>query len=284
MTNYKKDYELYVEKQTLRKIQTADNMINEVIDSKKCLGFQTWIHNKITEMVNLLELAQTEDVKKQDIKQFAVAFNLFSLNIKKFHNSFEMTLTDSFESNYNLLRIIFESTMFLFYIYTHPNEIDEIIQFFKDRYDVLKNPLPRSKNCTDDQLKTKDRLDKYSPANIRKALFVGKQLESMKSIHALLSVQSHPNVISINGNHLEYSKNRVKDCFWYVKLLSFYNLYGFLNNLPITQNIASKIFELPNFQKDLQDLLETASQDGTIGDFFPNHPDLPKPMIGIGDV
>ena len=283
MYEYKKDYELYVEKQTLRKIQTTDDMIGEVIDSKKCLGFQTWTNNKVVEIINPSELVKTTDVKKQDIKQFTVAINLFSLNIKKLHNSLEMTYTDSFESNYNLLRITFESTLFLFYIYTHPNEIDEIIQFFKDRYDVLKNPLPRKKNCTDDQIKTKDRLEKYSAANIRKALFVGKQLESMKSIHALLSVQSHPNVISINGNHLEYSKNRVKDCFWYVKLLSFYNLYGFLNNLPRTQNIARNIFELPNFQKDLQDLLEIVSQDGTLGNFFPNHPGLPEPMIKIGD-
>ena len=277
MTSYKKDYELYVEKQLERKSLTIEKFTDEIIISKKCLGFQIWLNNYTTEIVNSLEIEKT-DVQNPDIKQFALAMQIFILNFKRLNSAFELTYTDSAESNYNLFRIVFESILFSFYLYNHPEETDEINVFFNERFLDIDTPSKKRKECTAKELEVIDRQSKYSPKKIRDSLYVNEQKVSIEKIYTVLSTQSHAAIETINGSHYSYSERRIKDMFWYVKLLSFYNIVTFLENLPITRNIAHDV-KNNDVLKSLDEIKNMASEGRTLGDFFPNHPNKKKSRL-----
>ncbi len=275
MIDLKKEYMFYDEKQLERKAITMEKFLDEIIISKKFIGFQIWLNNFTASIVNPLKIEKTKEVENPDIKQFVLAMQIFILNSKRLYHSLELTYTDAAESNYNLLRMVFESILFSFYLSTHVDKADDIIKFFNERFLEIDNPSKKRKEYTIEELEIINRRDKYSPKNIRESLYVDQQRESMKKIYAILSTQSHANIETLNGSHYQYSEKRIRDFFWYIKSLSFYNIVAFLDNLPTTQNI---IYEIINKEivEVLNELKNMASDNGMMGNFFPNHPNVAK--------
>ena len=274
MVNLKKEFDVYQEKLLGNKISTMNEFKNEIIISKKFIGFQIWLNNLTADIVNSSEIVK-EKKHEKEIKQFALAMNIFVLNFKRLYNTLEMIYTDSAQSNYNLFRLIFESILFSFYLSTHPNETEEILKFFNERFSEMDNPKKRKNDCTPEELIIRNRFEKYSPTKIRESLYVNAKRKSTKKIYDILSTQSHVGIETINGHHFQYSKNRVKDFFWYEKYLSFYNILAFLDNLPKIQNITNKIINGETTQI-LDEFKNTLSENNEISDLFPNHPNVKK--------
>lgn len=278
MTSYKKDYELYNDKQLERKAHTLEKFPDEILSSKKLIGFQIWLNEFTAEIVNPLKIEKTKDAENQDVKQFAISMQIFILNFKRLNNALELTYSDSSESNYNLFRVVFESILFSFYLYNHSEETDEIYKFFNERFLDINTPSKKRKDCTLEELESRNRQSKYSPKNIRDSLYVDKQKESIKKIYSTLSTQSHVSIETINGSHYDYSEKRVREMLWYVKLLSYYNIVIFLDNLPDTGNIVHDVIG-KNVLEFLGEVENMISENGNIGDFFPNHPNKKKSKL-----
>ena len=150
------------------------------------------------------------------------------------------------------MRTIHETVLSIWYIATHPNESTEILEY-------MRNHNKKGK--------------KYTHNLFVQSLYIGELEKSMREIYAGLSVKAHSNVFGMKNTE-QYNVEQIKDCFWSIKIQSFYNIIATIENLAQNSDLRNILFtkKVITFIERLK--YNIGGNKKTIADYFPNKGNL----------
>lgn len=242
-----------------RRLRTIKELINEFPIIEECIGFQFWLDDEIAKVINAEEgkLRILLEKNPKAIKQLVVGFSLYRRNFQYLYSAFELACTGLCEPAYNILRTVHESILALWYVTTHQDESEDILEYM------------RNNNAT----KTK-----YNHNHFLQSLYSGDIKEGMKKVYSGLSVKAHSNIFGMDNTE-QYNIKQIKDCFWSIRLQSFYNIVSNIENL-VQEPTIKKIILTPDVISFIERLKnEIGGIDKQIGNYFPNKNDIGKNFV-----
>ncbi|MCH7561070.1 MAG: hypothetical protein IIC67_06865 [Thaumarchaeota archaeon] len=245
-----------------RRLKTIELFVSDIQIIEERIGFQFSLYEGIVKIINANVTKFTKKPISKESKQMLGAINMFTINNKNLFAVYESTLLDFSTAAYSTLRNVFESVMMMYYMVGHKEHIDLLVEYIKLKGDI-KNRAPLRE----------DRFKKFRPIEIRQSLYKDEQLESINNIYAALSYSVHPSVYEMNRDNGEYSKKQIQDLMWYNKLLSLYNIHATIENFAIDDEMYHKIMS-PEVVGYLNRIVRENSENGGMGDFFPNREEI----------
>jgi len=251
---YYKEYSNTHQVYLIRKLKTIENLIHEIPIIEECIGFQFWLDEQIAVIINSNEdRFRKIHVESPNIaKQIVIGFSLYRRNHQYLYSAYELAYAGLCEPSYNILRTVHESILALWYIAIHPDESTDVLEYMYNN-------------------KRKGR--QYSHGYFLQSLYIGEMEKSLKSQYSELSVKAHSNIFGMKNTE-QYSVEQIKDCFWFIKTLSFYNMISNIENLAQNSDLNKVVlgYDVVSFVERLKN--EIAGQSKTIPDYFPNKGNL----------
>lgn len=233
-----------------RKLKTIENFIEEIPIIEECIGFQFWLDEQIAEVINSNEerFREINQETPHIAKQIVIGFSLYRRNHQYLISAYELAYAGLCEPCYNILRTVHESILGLWHITTHPNESKDVLDYMYDN---------------------KRKGTKYNHGYFLQSLYAGKIEESMRQQFSDLSEKAHSNIFGMKNTE-QYDVEQIKDCFWFIKTLSFYNIISNIENLAQNSDLNKRVlgYDVVSFVERLK--MELAGKGKTIPDYYPN--------------
>ncbi|MGB6463676.1 MAG: hypothetical protein WBF38_05580 [Nitrosotalea sp.] len=234
-----------------RKLKTIENCIDEIPIIDECIGFQVWLDAQMAEIMTSKEEKFMEiHIEKPNIaKQIVIGFSLYRRNHQYLFSAYELAYAGLCEPCYNILRTVHESILASWYVTTHPDESEDILEYMSNN--------------------KKEGVTKYGYNHFVQSLYTGDTEKSMRLQYSELSAKAHSNILGMKNTE-QYSIEQVKDCFWFIKILSFYNIISTIENLAQNSDLRTIVIrdDVKLFIEKLKNA--SASSDKNIADYFPN--------------
>jgi hypothetical protein len=118
-----------------------------------------------------------------------------------------------------------------------------------------------------------NRSKKYTHNYLNTHLYSDVLQESMRNQFRELSAKIHPNYAG-TGSTFTYSQEQVKDCLWFIRVISFYNIIAEIENQALKPSIVEQeqIDKInPYLEKLRQSLIDGK---GNMATYFPDKPEL----------
>lgn len=262
-----------------RKLKTIENFIDDIPIIEETIGFQFWFDDMIAKILNSNN-NEVNTSNKEELNiatQIAISHTLFRKNMLNLYSAFDMASADLYNASYTILRTVHESILMMNYLATHPNESQDIQNFMKRKHDKIKFYMDNKNNTNKSRKNNKNK--SYEPKVIRDGLYTNEMDAAMNSIYARLSMPAHPNIYESFGPLEEFNLERIKDCFWFIKLESFYNIVFHVENFSRKPNLVKKIVtpDVLSFTERLK--TDIGGKDKQMADYFSNKGDLGKDFI-----
>lgn len=230
-----------------RRSLTIELLLKDLLIVEECIGFQFWLSDQIA------NLAKAYPDKWANLQK-QIAHELYNRNIHYLYSSLELSLPGLCDPSYNNLRTVHESVLKMYYLWAFPEEAENINESME----------PGKKS-------------KYGHEYMIQRLYAKDLQDSMRCQFREMSVKSHSNYTG-TGSTLEYSKDQVKDCLWFIQLMSFYNVCAEIENQAAKPTILEPIQgdKVGEFLKKLRAIL--ADSQGNMATYFPDHPLIQKKL------
>lgn len=252
--NYYKEYLKTHGVYQTRKLKTIETLIEEIPIIEECIGFQSWLDDLISKCINdnEEEFRKINQETPNVAKQIVIGFSLFRRNHQYIYSAYELAYAGLCEPSYNIMRTVHETILSIWYIATHQNESTSVQEY-------MFNHNRKGK--------------KYDHNHFVQSLYVGELEKSMRDIYAGLSVKAHSNIFGMKNTE-QYSVEQIKDCFWTIKIQSFYNIIANIENLAQNSMLRSILStnEVITFIERLKN--DMGGIKKTIADYFPNKDNL----------
>jgi hypothetical protein len=223
---------------------TIQNLSNEVLLDEECLGFQFWLSDEISEL-------SKRHTKEWMILQKQIAHELYLKNIHYIYSALELAYAGLCDPCYNLIRMIHESVLKMYYLFLYPAEADEI---HKDM-DPDKKP------------------QKYTHNFLNQRLYSEQLQQSMRKQFRELSAKVHANYAGTSST-FTYSTEQIKDCLWFLRVMSFYNIVTEIENVALKPTIIEEELS-ENIGRYLEKLRQSlVDEKGNMASYFPDKPEL----------
>ncbi len=230
-----------------RRKLTIESLLKDLLIVEECIGFQFWLSDEIA---NLTKIHPTEWAHLQ--KQ--IAHELYNRNIHYLYSSLELALPGLCDPSYNNLRTVHESVLKMYYLWAFPEETESINESME----------PGKKS-------------KYGHEFMIQRLYANELQDSMRRQFGELSVKSHSNYTG-TGSTLDYSKDQVKDCLWFIQVMSFYNVCAEIENQASNPSILELglVNKAASFLEKIRSML--VDSKGNMATYFPDHPSIQKKL------
>lgn len=227
-----------------RRLLTIRNLSKDVLLDEECLGFQFWLSDQIAEL-------SKRHREKWMVLQKQVAHELYLKNIHYIYSALELAYAGLCDPCYNLIRTIHESVLKMYYLFLYPGEADEV-----------HNDMDPDKKS-----------QKYTHNFLNQRLYSEQLQQSMRKQFGELSAKVHANYAGTSST-FTYSTEQIKDCLWFLHVMSFYNIVTEIENQAlkpsiIEEELSGKISQyLEKLRKSLVD------EKGNMASYFPDKPEL----------
>lgn len=220
-------------------MQTTKIFSRELSLVKDAIGFQFLLSDEIAKL-SQLHPNEWASLQKQ------IANELYNRNLHYLYSSLELAEMGLCDPCYNNIRTIHESILKMYYIFVYPEDIENV------HNDMEPNKRP-----------------KYGHNFLINHLYSDAMQKTMRKQFGELSVKAHSNYAGV-GTTLRYSPEQVKDCLWFLQLMSFYNIIAEVENQAlkpsiIEEELSVKISEyLEKMRSNLVD------ESGNMATYFPD--------------
>jgi len=226
-----------------RKLLTIQSLVNDLETTEEVLGFQFWLSDEVGKLT-ILHKKEWENIQKQ------LSHQLYDRNLHYLFASYELACAGLCDPSYNNIRTVHESIIKMYFLWAFPETANNVLNDME--------PIRRPE---------------FGHEAMINKLYSVKLQESMRQQFRELSGKSHSNYTGI-ATTLRYSVDQIKDCLWFIRTLSFYNIITEMEN----QSSTSTIIELPLAEK-VGEYLEKLRKNltagtGTMATYFPDIPTL----------
>ena len=236
-----------------RKLLTIQSLLGDLLVVEEALGFQFWLSDEIGELTKRHE-NEWKNLQKQ------VGHQLYDRNLHYLYSALELAYAGLCDPCYNNLRTVHESVIKMYFIWAFPASIESI-------HDDME-PVKKSE---------------YGHESMIHRLYLKDTQESMRQQFRELSAKSHSNYTGI-GPTLRYSVEQIKDCLWFIKTLSLYNITAEIENQSSEPSII-ELFLVEKVGEYLEKLRKVLTfGTGNMATYFPDEPSLVSRLkIRIGN-
>jgi hypothetical protein len=227
-----------------RRLLTIQNLLNDLLLDEECIGFQFWLGDEIAEL-------SKRHKEEWMVLQKQIAHELYLKNTHYIYSALELACAGLCDPCYNLIRTIHESVLKMYYLFLFPQEAEEVHNDME--------PDNKSK--------------KYNHNFLNQQLYSEQLQQSMRNQFRELSAKVHANYAGV-GSTFTYSTEQIKDCLWFLRVMSFYNIVAEIENQALKPSIIEQD-QLSKINQYLEKLRQSlVDEKGNMATYFPDKPEL----------